>query len=86
MWLITNPWIVLGGKCIGCSVIFWIMGMGISQLSFMHPFLGLNNLSIVIGAKAWLNEYVYWTWYLAVLCIGISLIYMSKGPSLKVKE
>lgn len=86
LWLITNPWILLGVGLIACSAIFWVVGMSQFQLSFMYPFLSLNYVIIVIGSEYWLNEDVSWTRYLAVACIVIGLMVMSKSPNSSIKE
>ncbi len=84
--LMSNPLLFVGVFMIIISAVLWVIGMSKFQLSFMYPFLSVNYVIIVVGSEWILNEQVDISRYIAIMCIVIGLIFISKSPYSNIKE
>ena len=84
--IVTNGGIILGVASIFLAAVLWIIGMSKFQLSYMYPYLSLTYVLIILGSDILLKEDVSINRYVALACIVIGILIMSKSPNVKAKE
>ena len=80
---IEHPFILISLLTVVTGGILWIIAMSKFELSFIYPFMSINYVMIMVGSQLFLHESVSLVRYLAVIFIGIGLIFISRSPNAK---
>tara|TARA_A100001015_G_C14981963_1_gene709853 strand:- start:605 stop:1000 length:396 start_codon:yes stop_codon:yes gene_type:complete len=80
---VNHPMILFSLIIIVTGGVLWIIAMSKFELSFIYPFMSINYVMIMVGSQLFLHESVSLVRYLAVVFIGIGLIFISRSPNAK---